>query len=184
MQLTYELTKEDFINFNFYHIENTSRAKKSLKMQRFVSPIIFLIAPFPVTMLSESPLSFWFTIFGAMYVLWVVLYPTYFKFSIRNKMQKLIDKGAGVEILGVNQIKLTDEGLESINERTQGISTCAWKDVDSMKEIDKYIFIYKDFMSAFIVPKRDLDEETKNEFIEKVEKYIQGSRQDENQEDL
>ena len=55
MEIYYELTEEDYINFNLYHIKNSKTGKQALALQRFLTPLFFIIISYVYSMISNSP---------------------------------------------------------------------------------------------------------------------------------
>ena len=43
MGINYNLTEEDYLNFNMFHVKNSKAVKRTLNMQRFITPIIFIV---------------------------------------------------------------------------------------------------------------------------------------------
>ena len=43
MNINYNLTEEDYLNFNMFHVKNSKAVKRALNMQRFITPIIFIV---------------------------------------------------------------------------------------------------------------------------------------------
>ena len=37
MEINYNLTEEDYLNFNMFHVKNSKAVKRTLNMQRFIT---------------------------------------------------------------------------------------------------------------------------------------------------
>lgn len=70
MQIHYTLTETDYINFNLFHIQNSNTAMNGLKLQRFLTPVIFLIAAYFFAW-NDGFYILSFSIFGIMALLWI-----------------------------------------------------------------------------------------------------------------
>lgn len=91
MEIKYNLTEDDYINFNMFHIKNSKSAMRSLKGQRFAVPIIYIILPFVFPNALDSTFIFTLVAFLIVSILWVIFYPKYFYKSV-NRRLKVNDK--------------------------------------------------------------------------------------------
>jgi len=111
MNIHYELTEEDYINFNLYHIKHSKMGKRSLLLQRIVSPFIFIIGAYLYSVIGNLPFLPLFITFAVMSILWVIFYPKYFYGLIARNAKKMIKEGKNDDLLGNHQLEMTEEGL-------------------------------------------------------------------------
>ena len=65
MNITYNLTHEDYLNFNMFHFKNSKAAMKTLKRQRFLYPFILLLFSYPFSNIARRTLRiFIFMVFN------------------------------------------------------------------------------------------------------------------------
>lgn len=64
MEITFELTEEDYINYNISHAGRSPSMKKSIFIQRIMGPAIFVFMPFIVMRFTDIPLWYWLLVFG------------------------------------------------------------------------------------------------------------------------
>ncbi len=165
MNIHYELTEEDYINFNLYHIKHSKMGKRSLLLQRIISPFIFIIGAYLFAVIGNLPFLPLFFTFAVMSILSVIFYPKYFYGLIALNAKKMIKEGKNDDLLGNHQLQLTDEGL--IDTTANKETTVTWAGINTIQEDDGYFYLYASSVSAYILPKRELDH------VDEVRQYIQ-----------
>ena len=55
MELEFILMEEDYIKFNIHHMNMSETYRKSIFIQRYILPIMFLIIPFVLALISKAP---------------------------------------------------------------------------------------------------------------------------------
>ncbi len=167
MEIYYELTEDDYIKFNLYHIKNSKTGKQALALQRFLTPLFFIIISYVYSMISNKSFLPLFITFLVMSILWVIFYPKYFYGLIARNAKKMIKEGKNDGLLGNHQLKLTEEGLvdTSSNKETK----VTWPGITSVRENDGYFFLYNSSVSAYILPKREIDD------VDEVRQYVQSN---------
>lgn len=174
MKVEYELNKQDYIDFNIYHSKNSDAIKKSLFVQRYFIPIIFLIIPFFITKAIDIPLWYWISIFSLTAVLWVVFYPKHFVSSITKMASKMVNEGKNKDLLGKHIVTVDEQGL--IDKSENGENKIYWSGVERIASTEKHFFIYVSSISACIVPKNSFKNEgEKVVFFQFVNGMIEGS---------
>ncbi|WP_186671489.1 YcxB family protein [Sporosarcina sp. BP05] len=165
MEIHYNLTEEDYINFNLYHIKNSETGKRALAVQRFLSPLFFIIISYVYAAISDMPFLPLFITFFIMSILWIIFYPKHFYKLIARNAKKMIKEGKNDGLIGHHQLKMTEEGLvdTSLNKETK----VTWSGITSFKEDEGYYYLYNSSVSAYILPKREIDH------ADEVKQYIQ-----------
>ena len=131
MEIYYNLTEEDYINFNLYHIKNSKAGKRALVLQRFLTPLFLIIISYVYSLISDMPFLPLFITFLVTSILWVIFYPRYFYRLIARNAKKMMKEGKNDGLLGNHQLKLTEEGLvdSSSNRETK----VTWSGITSSK---------------------------------------------------
>lgn len=150
MDLEYELTKQDYIDFNIYHMTSSVTMKRSLFIQRFIIPIIFLVLPIFLIKITDIPLWYWYSVFIILSVLWVVFYKKFLIKSVERRISKILDEGKTTGILGVHHFSFTEEGIVDKTE----FSETKYNVIEKVVESEKHIFIYVSAVMAYIIPIR------------------------------
>lgn len=175
MKVEYELSKKDVIDFNIYHAKNSDVFKKSWFLQKYIIPIIFILASFMIARIIDVPLLYSIITFSILAVLWVVFYPKFFISEMMTRISKLLDEGKNVDLLGKHIVTVNEEGLIEKLENTESI--VKWSGVEKIVSTDSHYYIYLSSISACIIPKRAFEDESVEEkFYEFVSTMINESR--------
>jgi hypothetical protein len=150
MKLEYEITKQDYIDFNINHMNHSVTMKRSLFIQRFMFPIIFLILPIFLVKITKIPLWYWFGVFIITSVLWIIYYPKFLKKSVERRISKMLEEGKTTGILGNHIFSFTEEGVVDKTE----FSETRYNLIEKVVESELHIFIYVSAVMAYIIPIR------------------------------
>ncbi|WP_226668181.1 hypothetical protein [Metabacillus litoralis] len=63
MELKYNLTEEDYLHFNLFHIKNSKAGQNSLIIQRYSTPIMFIGMSFLFSTILDIPFLVMFFLF-------------------------------------------------------------------------------------------------------------------------
>lgn len=154
MEINYNLTEEDFINFNLYHIKNSKTAIRSLQLQRMIGPLIFLISSYVFSKIGDVPFIGLFITFSIISILWFIFYPKYFYNHIIRHVKKMIKEGKNDGLLGEHRMMISEEGI--VDSTTNGETKVNWSGIKELKEDGNYLYLYNSSVSAYILPKREL----------------------------
>lgn len=165
MNISYELTEEDYIHFNLFHIKNSRVGKRSLLLQRALSPFIFILFAFVYAKIAQLAFLPLFLTFAVISLLWIIFYPKYFYGLISRNAKKMIKEGKNDDLLGHHQLQLSEDGL--IDTTAHKETKASWAGITSIQEDDGYFFLYNSSVSAYILPKRVLQD------VEDVRQYLQ-----------
>jgi hypothetical protein len=164
MKFNYNLTEDDFIKYNLFHVKNSESALKSLKMQRFLTPVLYAIIAYVLSSFADIPFLYAFIPFLIVSILWVVFYPKYFYNRITRHTKKMVTEGKNEGLLGKHSMNLTEEGI--VDSTSSGETKVHWSGIEKFKEDDSNLFLYNSSISAYIIPKRDLTD------LEEVRTYL------------
>lgn len=157
MEIYYNLTEKDYIHFNLYHIKNSKTGTRALALQRFIVPVFFMVMPFMYTLISGTPFLPRFITFLIISILWVLFYPKYFYHLIARNAKKMIKEGSNEGLLGSHQLKMTKEGI--VDTSAERETKVTWSGITSFKEDKGYFYLYNSSVSAYILPKHEIEHE-------------------------
>ena len=167
MEINFEVTKEDYIKFNLYHIENSPSQRKNLNLLRYGIPVLF---SFPIyfigTGLFKQSSTYWTIIAILFVVIWIATYPKQYKNSVKKQTEKLISEGDNSEIFGKKTMIIDDENITIYNHSS--FEKILKKSIKDVKICDDIILIYTSSINAFIVPTRYLDKDSKDNLIKEI----------------
>lgn len=168
MKINYELTEEDYLHFNLFHVKKSKVATKSLNIQRFLTPVFFIIVAFIFSLIGDMPFVFPLIIFGLISILWITFYPKYFYNLVMRHSKKMLKEGKNDGLLGEQQMTLSEEGIVYLT--SIGESQVKWSGIKKVVEDSDFFYIYNSSVSAYILPKRALlnVEEAKGYFDSKL----------------
>jgi hypothetical protein len=175
MKINYELTKDDYIQYNIFHLSYSKTAKNAMLLQRFLVPIMFMLLSFLFSRVSEIPLWLWLVCFSIASIVWVIAYPKYIRSIIRKRASKMLNEGRNTGMLGKQSIELTEDGIVKTNESSE--SKSKWNIVENIVETKDYIFIYISAVMAYVIPTRAFsDNEEKGNFVNTLNKMVNLSK--------
>lgn len=168
MKINYELTEEDYLHFNLFHVKQSKTAIKSLNIQRFLTPVFFIIVAFIFSGIGDMPVVFPLIIFGLISIVWLIFYPKYFYSLVMRQSKKMLREGKNDGLLGEQQMALSKEGI--VYTTSNGESQAKWSGIKKVLEDSDFFYLYNSSVSAYILPKRALSnvEEAKGYFDSKL----------------
>jgi Ca2+/Na+ antiporter len=164
MKIEYNLASEDYIHFNLFHLKNSKTSLKSLYLQRYLSPLFFILVSIVFAIMGDLHLLSTLIPFLVLSVLWVIFYPKLFYRHVRKNVQKMFKEGKNEALLGEHTMILMDEGF--VESNSTGESKVKWSGISEVKEDEAFLYLYNSAVSAYIIPKRDLSNQ------EEIKTYI------------
>jgi hypothetical protein len=145
-------------------MEHSETIKRSLAIQRYVIPIVFMIIPFVLARFTEIPFWYWLIAFALTSLIWILFYPKYVRGFTAKRISAMVNEGKNRDMLGNHSLTLSDDGIIETSEN--GESKVSWKGIERYLETKDHYFIYISSVMACIVPKKAFEnEEKKNEFV-------------------
>ena len=129
MEIRYSLTEEDYLNFNMFHIKNSKTAKRALNMQRFLTPILFIVASFVLSKVGNISFLGLFIAFLIVSILWIIFYPRYFYSYVIRNTKKMIKEGKNDGLLGEHCMIFSEEGI--VDSTTTSETKVTWSGIIS-----------------------------------------------------
>ena len=164
MEIKYHITEEDYLKFNLFHINNSESANKSLKTQRFATPFVYIIFAYIFANIADIPFLYALIPFLIVGILWVIFYPKYFQTRILSQTKKMLREGKNEGLLGEHTMILSEDGI--VDSNPNGETKVNWSGIIKLQEDESNLYIYNSAVSAYIIPKRELN------VVEDVREYI------------
>lgn len=136
MELKYELKKDDYLAFNLHYVKHSKTIKQSLFMQRFLTPIIFLILPFVLFWITGEFMIGLFITFALISVIWIVFYPKYFYSQIKRNVKKMLNEGSNDNLLGQHVFISKEDGFIEKNRAEE--RKVSWSSIERVEENQDY----------------------------------------------
>ncbi len=167
IKIQYQITEEDYIQFNLHYLENSPSQKKNYNLLRYLIPIIFSVPVYAIgTVLFKQPKEYWIVIAILFIVIWILRYPKMYIRLVEKQTKKLLDEGDNSSVFGKKTMVIYEDHFEvSDGIGTETVSKNSIKDI---KVHEDMVLIYLSAFSAEIIPTRFLDEETKTSLLEQL----------------
>lgn len=171
MKLKYSVTMDDLVFFNLHIIEHSDMAKKTIFQIQLWVGIILLFITSIVSYYSKP----WYVVFligiafGAYFIL---TFKKGYKKSLEKQIKKLLSASADSdkEMLGVQTLKLSDDGIYAKGEFSEGKTT--WPAIVKIARTDKYALIYIASTKAYIIRHDSITEGDLETFLSTLESKI------------
>ena len=144
-----KMTKDDYIEFNKYHFENSKSVMKSFLLGRVMGPITFMLS---IVAIGEIDNIIYMTVFFILSVAWFIYTPKYMWYTMKKKIIKLIEENKEGDLFGGKHIIIDDLGIHHESEISSG--TYNWSCVIKVCDIEKAIYIYVSSIQAVVIPKQ------------------------------
>lgn len=154
MKVNYDLKKEDYIEFNLHHMGKSKTIKRTLFIEQYLIPLIFIITPFVFAKNHSNPPPIMYFMIPCviMYILWTIFFPKYFRYSFKKRIEKLLNEGKNSTMFGPQTLSITDKGIFEFSEMEK--SKVDMKAVERVDVTENYIYIYINAVNAYIIPSR------------------------------
>jgi hypothetical protein len=171
MNVEYERTFDDLIEFNLYHIAHSPSLRKQILMTRVFYFLLMTITSGSVVYLvgrESNPLPYILCILAG--VVTFIVYPVFERRSMTGRLKKVLAEGDNKAILGPQMISLTPEGLFCKTPASE--EKLNWSIIDKVAQNEKYIFLYISSTNAFMIPKKAFSSGTlQKEFLAYVDAH-------------
>lgn len=169
MKIEYNLTENDYINFNIFHMKNSKTLKRTIMINRFLVPLIFLAMPFILNYMSDIPFLYWAISFILVYILWVSLYEKYVYRINRKRIKRILEEKSNEGLIGERVLEIDGENIKITND--SGESKFYIKSIKNIIEDKEYIFAYINSVSAIIIPLQAFKDNEDKERFKKLLNY-------------
>lgn len=175
MNFTFDLTKQDYLDFNIFTVQNYKFYNNQKKYLR----ILFMIIPFAVGVVnylfeSKSKLDFsdiiMFSLMAILSILFWKYFPKLFdKLTQKNAERVLFREGKLNNILGKRSLFFDEDNIRCITQYEESLTK--YEIIIKKEESKTAIYLYTTPAMAIIIPLRVFADETKKqEFINFIDK--------------
>ena len=171
LELNYNITKQDYIDFNLNYFNNNAVVQRSIWMMRVATAIIVII--------GGSVLMYWLhaltVVSGFVYLALAAACffgtPWYMRHKMVKNVEKILKNAKNKQLCGPKTLILRDDDFELRGENEDTVYQ--YDAVQRTASDDKHYFIFVDEFSAIIVPFEafgSMDEQ--RSFYERITKNI------------
>lgn len=169
MVIKYELTLEDYLEFNRFHTTNSAAVRR----QKYLGTFMIFVGSFSGTWLVGHPpeLGVAFSAFIALLCLLASWYGYSFLMARAQAKiaRQMYQEGSNKAILGLRVVEIDETALVSRAEFFE--TRYFWKGIDRIVETPDHAFLYVASLAALIVPKRRIEFGDPLQFIDQAVEY-------------
>lgn len=168
MEVSFDVEKEHLKDFSLYNVKNSAELQKMVKIQTFITPLIFLVFT-SIMGIVKQDLATWTGVFMVVYAIWIIGYPKWYIMSVKKNIAKDIDGAAGdKELVGHCKLTLTEKDV--IEESNARVHNTKYKDLGKLVEVKEYVFLFNSENSGYVIPKESFENKDHQEkFIKMLE---------------
>lgn len=178
MEIEYYVDKDDIIEFNLYHLDNSKYQQRIAKITNNV--VMVLIGLIGTSIFIYYGGWFFGLSCGVIYTILNILLERnkVYKVSdskfqrnqVRKAVESMLSEGKNREVIGKQRLTVDDKGIGEITSVSSSFST--WEGIEKVVQNEKYIFIYKSSNNAYIIPKSTfVNPLQEKEFFQTVQNY-------------
>lgn len=150
MQIEYDLTVDDYIRFNEYHLGNSLTVRRIRQRSVAAGPVIYMAIGVALSVKDRHPFSLVLTAIVSIVYAWA--FPIYWRRTMRSRMRKFLAEGARAGGSEHGTLSIDEEGIHDTGPN--GSSTTKWHAVTKVVDTDTDLYIYVSNVKAFIIPRR------------------------------
>lgn len=150
MRLFYTLTKEDYVEFNICHINNTPALKKTMGVQRIGIGLAFFLMPFVMHKITGINFNLFMITFSIIGFSWIIFYKFIFKLIMTRGVKKMLKKDEENILLGEKVLELKNKKLIKITKDKE--EELLLDTIIKIIENKNNIYIYVSEIEAYIIP--------------------------------
>ncbi|HAV76674.1 MAG TPA: hypothetical protein DCX53_04890 [Anaerolineae bacterium] len=168
MNIEFERTVDDLIEFNLFHMANSSSIKRQLFTVQLLVGVLVLILLFVIFYLQYHYLSTSLIVISILCgVLAFAVFPIVNRKSTISRIKKMLTEGDNKAMLGHQAISLSPEGILGKNRSSE--SKINWSAIDKVVQNEKFFFLYISSVNAIVIPKSCFQsQKVQQEFLEYV----------------
>jgi hypothetical protein len=152
VNIEFERTSNDLVEFNIYHIANSPIIKKQILFSQIIgglsTALIFLFIAYSSTQSVSIGVIIGSLLAGALAFVGFL----YFYRAINLwQVKRMLREGNNKALLGRHAVTLSADGIFYKMEESE--SKMSWNSVDRVAQNGSYIFVYMGSVNALVIPK-------------------------------
>lgn len=152
MNIEFERTEEDMVEFNLFHIDRSPTIRKQLLVTQIIMALLIFVMSLSVVYLRTSYLPTISYVIGVVFSVGASLvYPYIYKRSVTRQARKLFREGSNKSLLGRHELHLSPDGIHYKTISSE--SKINWSSIEKVVQNEKYVFMYIGALNAIVVPK-------------------------------
>lgn len=166
MKIRYEVTFDDIVAFNRYHLDHSPAMKRQRATATWGVPLVVLFVCGALALLDEFDPTVILSCGAVFCVIYVLLVRRSIPATMEKNVRKLYCEGSNKGVLGQHELELSQN---SLSKRTDsGMSSVFLSAIDRIVTTDDYTFIYINAVTAHVIPRHSLSEIEYRTFVDAV----------------
>lgn len=168
LEIEYEVTLEDVTSFALHHHRTSPELKQRRRLLRLGMSSLLVVTATVVGAVAKAPLLGMVGLVFALAFYW--MFPRRYERGLRETVARMYAEGKNREVLGPTKLTLDDHAI--IETAPNRVARTEWRMVEGLAETETHVFVYVTGSTALVVPRRDIDGETMERFIQTVRAHL------------
>lgn len=157
MNISYTLGQEDLIRFNLFHLTKHPKSRRAIRIQQAIIIVLLLCYVGIAVARQDMPLPMGIGLFFLAAAIGLVAQHLLFRFLITRQMKRILAKEKNHQNYGKKSMRFEEDRLvETTPGRNHAIR---YDKLFTAIETKKDFYLYEEPSMAYVIPKRDLNEE-------------------------
>lgn len=173
MNIEYELTHNDIIEFNLFHMSHSPNMRRQTLYTRALLSLLVIIMIFSslyFVLRISMLISFIGCTFGGVFYFFI--YPFVHEESVIRYLKKMLSEGDNKTVLGHRIISLFPDGIFFKSQTEE--SKLNWSAIDKVVQNEKFIFLYTSSTNAVPIPKKCFSSiKSQQDFFEYIKSHCE-----------
>lgn len=157
MTIEVNVTEEDYLKFNEYHVFHSKSGKRTILLMRILFPVIVVVLEFLAVLQSQD---YFYIVFESIFMViaiavWEIMMKKIMKSIVKSSIRNA-KKDGKLPFHEEAQIEFMEDAI--VERCGDNITTINKADIMKICEEENYYYVYFGAMQAIIIPKRCLGE--------------------------
>lgn len=172
MELHYDITKQDYIDFNLNYYVNNAVVQRSILMTRIMTAVLVLAGGTALMYFVHGLSVFSVAVYVALAAVCFFGTPWYMKRKVVKNTERILRNAKNKQLCGPKTLTLREDEFELVGENEDTVYQ--YEAVQRTSSDDRHYYIFVDEFSAIIVPFSAFeDEQQKQAFYDRITVHIE-----------
>ncbi len=169
MEIRYDVSLGDIIEFNLFHVEHSKTVKKQVMLIRILVPVVYILLGVAFSLIWDN--IFYAITFAVLSVVWFLIYKSIYRARVKKSVVKMLGEDKNRGMIGPKVLRL--EGGKLSYESETSATEFKGKFVNRVLESETCYYLYTTSINAVVVPKSAFESKAQeSEFVEKIEAFV------------
>lgn len=151
MNIEYDVSEQDYINFNLFHIKTSKKMRKSIwAADLTIAAILILASVFLFFVFKDRVvIPIYILVSLALIIFWVLFFPKWYELLLKRTIKKMIKRNES-SFTPHQTLTLKEDFIISKNSANK--SNVEYDTIQRLESANNCIYIYINEIKAYIVP--------------------------------